>query len=389
MIDSHWSGGIRKILILSSYGGSLVRFRSDLIFELLGRGYDVTACAPDLDAEMRKPLEEQGCQFRRVHFDRTGLSLLRDSVTLVSLWKLFREEKPDLLVAYLIKSVIYGGIAARVAGVPRFTALITGLGFGFGGQGLARRLLTKFLARLYRTGLGGAQRVIFQNPDDRDLFVSLEICTSQQARVVNGSGVKLETFPVTPVPDKPVFLMIARLLVEKGVRDYVEAARRVKASHPEARFLLVGWRDSARASITAKELAEWSAEGTIEYLGRLADVRETISASQVYVLPSYREGTPRTVLECMSMGRAIITTDAPGCRETVIEGVNGHLVPVRDPQALAEAMISFIIDSDKAHRMGVESRRLVEEKYDVRLVNQDMLRFMGLLEESGGRREPN
>lgn len=375
------AGKIKKILVLSSNCESLVRFRSDLVMELLQRGCEVTACIPDFDPVMCGPLEKQGCKFKRIYFDRTGLSPFRDLMTIFLLWRLFRKEKPDLLLAYLIKPVIYGGIAGRVAAVPRFTALIPGLGFGFSGKGFARRLLTRLLINLYRAGLKKAQRVIFQNPDDKEMFVSLGICTGDQAALVNGSGIDTDTFTVTPLPDAPVFLMIARLLVEKGVRDYAEAARQVKALHPDARFQLVGWLDSDRASITAEELEKWSTEGTIEYLGRLDDVRAAISSCRVFVLPSYyREGTPRTILECMSMGRPIITTDAPGCRETVIDGVNGHLVPVRNPDALAKAMISLMENPEKTRRMGVESRRIAEEKYDVRLVNQNMLRFMGLQE---------
>ena len=199
--------------------------------------------------------------------------------------------------------------------------------------------------------------------------------------VVNGSGIDLAEYAVAPVPAAPRFLLIARLLGDKGVREYAEAARRLRRQHPQARFSLVGWIDDSPDAIAQRELDGWVAEGALEFLGRLADVRPAIAAASVYVLPSYHEGTPRTVLEAMAMGRAIITTDAPGCRETVMEGNNGLLIPVRSVPALVEAMERFIAEPGLAERMGRRSRQVAEAKYDVRKVNAVMLREMGISPE--------
>jgi len=199
--------------------------------------------------------------------------------------------------------------------------------------------------------------------------------------VLNGSGVDTSHFAATPLQSsRPAFLLIARLLGDKGIREYVEAARIVKARHSETRFRLVGDLDTNPDSVSSDELYEWQAGGAVEYLGKLNDVRSAIADCSVYVLPSYyREGTPRTVLEAMSMGRAIITTDSPGCRETVVEGKNGFLVATRSVDELVAAMEKLIERPDLIERMGVESRRIAEEKYDVHKVNSVIMREMGLV----------
>jgi len=242
-----------------------------------------------------------------------------------------------------------------------------------------RRLLQAVAIQLYRYALRGNVRVFFQNPDNRRAFIERQILRDEARTVlINGSGVDLDMFRSAPLNLNPSFLMIARLLNEKGVREYAESARRVASRNENASFCLVGWIDGGGDSIDQASLDQWVADGVIQYLGKLDDVRPAISASSVYVLPSYHEGTPRSVLEAMAMGRPIITTDVPGCRETVIDGVNGFLVPPRDPVALAAAMRRFIDDPSLIPRMGSESRRIAEEKYDVHKVNQVILDAMGL-----------
>jgi glycosyltransferase involved in cell wall biosynthesis len=233
------------------------------------------------------------------------------------------------------------------------------------------------LSRLFAHGLARSTSVIFQNPDDRDLFLARRIVEVHQAELVNGSGVDTERFAVAPLPATPSFLLMARLIPEKGVREYIQAARAVRARIPEARFLLAGWIEERTGAISKAEVQTWRDEGVVQYLGALEDVRPAIAQASVYVLPTYyREGVPRSVLEAMSMGRAIITTDAPGCRETVIEGVNGFLVAPGDSKALARRMEELALDSASIARMGMESRRRVEERFGVERVNADMLRIM-------------
>lgn len=339
-------------------------------------------------AAIRSSLEAFGVKVHDIPLARTGTNPLADLKLLWHLRGLCQGVRPDVFFGYTIKPVIYGTIAAWMAGVPRRFALVTGLGYAFTGnrQGIVKRVASG----LYRLALGRTHMVFFQNPDDEGLFRELGIAPAAiPSVVVNGSGVDVGTFPVTQLPGSPpVFLLIGRLLGDKGVREFAAAARQVKALYPEVRFQAVGWVDSNPDAIAQSELDAWVADGALEYLGKLDDVRPAIAASTVYVLPSYREGTPRTVLEAMAMGRPIITTDAPGCRETVIDGDNGFLVPVQSVEALVEAMLKFIKDPALAPRMGRRSRQIAEDKYDVHKVNAVMLRGMGITRagsEGGGQ----
>jgi glycosyltransferase involved in cell wall biosynthesis len=342
-------------------------------------GHKVVCLGPE--AGFERPLQELGASYRQISLHRTGLNPLKDIQTLFSLRKALKEIKPDLVFSYTVKPIVYGSIAAHLAGVKRMYAMITGLGYVFIGQTFKQRLLTQVLAFLYRWGLKYNQVVFFQNPDDLHLFVDKSIVSKRVKPVlVNGSGVNIEKFAFYPPKLSPVtFLFIARLIKDKGILEYVEAARLLKQKYPMAKFQLLGPLDINPAAITQEQLERWSKEGIIEYLGKTNDVRPYIAEASVYVLPSYREGTPRSVLEAMSMGRPIITTDAPGCRETVIDGKNGFLVPVKDVDALKSAMEKFILEPDLISQMGKQSRIIAEEKYDVRKVNRAILQEMGLL----------
>ena len=324
-----------------------------------------------------------GLTVHQVPMLRTGTNPMADLRTAWALWSLMRQIAPRMVLGYTIKPVIYGTLAAWLAGVPQRFALITGLGYAFQGDGQRSRLQA-LVQGLYCLALARAQRVFFQNPDDLALFQQRGILQQHTpVSVVNGSGVDLDSFAVRPLPASALegavrFLFIGRLLGDKGVREYAQAARLLKRSHPQVQCALVGWIDSNPNAINQAELADWMADGSIEFLGRLVDVRPAIEACSVYVLPSYREGTPRTVLEAMAMGRAVITTDAPGCRETVVDGKNGFLVPVRSIDELYLAMIRFINDPSLAGCMGHNGRLMAEEKYDVHKVNAAILKEMGL-----------
>ncbi len=370
-----------KFLLVASLAESLINFRASLIAALQARGLQVHVAAPDLpegDAT-RLWLQARGVVVHSVALRRTGTNPLADLHTLWSLWRLMRRVQPDHVLAYTIKPVIYGSLAARLAGVPQRFALITGLGYAFQqqGQGSALQALVQ---RLYALALAQVQIVFFQNPDDETLFRQRGLVgPGARTCVVNGSGVDVAAFAVTPLPPgPPCFLLIARLLGDKGVREYAQASRRIRAVHPGVRCLLVGWIDTNPDAIAQQELDAWVQEGTLEFWGRLQDVRPAIAACSVYVLPSYREGTPRTVLEAMAMGRAVITTDAPGCRETVVDGDNGFLVPVQSVDALEQAMLQFVHNPALAARMGLRSRQVAETKYDVHKVNAVMLHEMGI-----------
>jgi glycosyltransferase involved in cell wall biosynthesis len=369
-----------KFLLIAGFPDSLLHFRGPLIDALLEASQEIHVAAPNLSATspVRLELEARGVTVHEIPLRRTGTNPLADLQLVLHLVRLMFRTRPDRVLGYTIKPVIYGTLAATFARVPKRFALITGLGYAFQGDG-ERGLLRSLVQRLYAMALRSTHKAFFQNPDDESLFRTLKLLpTCVPSCVVNGSGVDVAAFKVAPLPAGTRFLLIARLLGDKGVREYVEAARRVRDRYPKATFSLVGWIDENPDAIRKDELDAWIKEGVIEYLGRLNDVRPAIAGCSVYVLPSYREGTPRTVLEAMAMGRAIITTDAPGCRETVVDGDNGILVPVKAVDELVEAMLRFIEEPELAARMGQHSRLIAEEKYDVHRVNAVMLREMGI-----------
>ena len=372
-----------KVVLVASYDKSLINFRGALLTAIVQAGHEAIACAPGSDPAVTEPLQKLGVRYEPISLDRTGINPLSDFRTLLQLTLLLQRLHPDITLGYTIKPVIFGSLAAWLARVPNCFSLITGLGFAFVDAPeatLKNRILNRLIRRLYRVALSANRVVFFQNPDDRKLFAQLGLVKSTQAAVVNGSGIDLDHFYQAPIQaDHTVFLLIARLLKDKGIREYIEAARIIKQYYPESVFLLVGPIDSNPAAIPAEEVATWNNSDCIEYLGEVSDVRAVIARSTVYVLPSYREGTPRTVLEAMAMGRPIITTDVPGCRETVIEGYNGFLVSPRDPQALAETMERFITHPELVTQMGNNSRKLAETKFDVHSVNKQMMEIMGLL----------
>lgn len=369
-------------LLVASFPDSLIKFRGPLIEALIQAGCSVHVAVPGLDAgsAIASHLSGLDVTVHDIPLERTGLNPVKDLSALLTLRKLVVQISADYVLGYTIKPVIYGTLAAWLGGVRQRFALITGLGYAFTGEATGlRKVLRALIQKLYRFSLSRNRLVFFQNPDDESLFRQLNLLKPAiPSRVVNGSGVDVAEYAVSPLPEAPAFLLIARLLGDKGVREYAQAAALVKAQYPEAVFQLVGWIDDNPDAIRQQELDEWVASGTVEFLGKLADVRPAIAESSVYVLPSYREGTPRTVLEAMAMGRAVITTDAPGCRETVVNGDNGYLVPVQDVASLVEAMIKLIESPDRIATMGARSRQIAEEKYDVLKVNAVMLKEMGL-----------
>lgn len=378
-----------NFLIIASYPASILKFRGALIQTLYEKGFDIHIASPEFKnfPEEVEQLQNLGYTLHSIPMQRTGTNPLKDAVALSSLYLVMKKIKPSHVLGYTIKPVIYGTLAAWAARIPNRYALITGLGYAF--QQIEetgeRSKLQKLIHGLYKQALSKTTKVFFQNPDDLDLFKKLKLISSTTpTAVVNGSGVDISEYEVVPFPiatdNTPEFrfLLIARLLGDKGVREYAQAAKIVKVKYPRAQFDLVGWIDDNPDSIEQQELDQWVAEGTIKFWGKLADVKPSIAASSVYVLPSYREGTPRTVLEAMAMGRPIITTDAPGCRETVTNEVNGFLVQVKSVDGLVEAMEKFILDPSLIEIMGRASRQIAENKFDVHAVNNFMLEEMGL-----------
>lgn len=376
-----------KFLLIAGFADSVIGFRKALIVELLNKGLEVHVAAPDLleNQAISLKLRNLGVVTHDIPMQRTGTSPIADSKALFALYFLIKDIEPDYVMGYTVKPVIYGTLAAWLARVPKRFALITGLGFAFTDENDDKRSHVRAIVQgLYRIALRRCQMVFFQNPDDEVLFRKLNILSKQNKTcVINGSGVDLFEYSIALLPTTNDeldirFLLIARLLGDKGIREYAQAARIIKAKYPHAQFDLVGWIDDNPDAIEQQELDSWVEDGLFTFWGKLDNVQAAISYSSVYVLPSYREGTPRTVLEAMAMGRPIITTDAPGCRETVVDGYNGYLVPVKAVTELVSAMEKFIVDSELILTMGKASRKLVENKFDVNAVNKSMLEAMGL-----------
>jgi glycosyltransferase involved in cell wall biosynthesis len=369
----------QQVLLVGSYAPSLISFRGPLIAAMVECGHSLIAAAPAIDETTAGALRELGAQPREIPLSNASLNPLELLRSVRAVRALIREERPDVLIAYTIKPVIAAALAGHAEGVETIVALITGAGYAFtGGREIKRTVSRAAASLLYRIALKRTHVIVFQNPDDERLFRELGLVPrGRQTRLVNGSGVDLDYYSPVPIPNRTAFLMIARLLKDKGIREFAQAARRLKAAHPEVPITLAGDLDPSPDSLSRRELEELTDCG-IDYLGHVGDVRPAIAACSVYVLPSYREGTPRSVLEAMAMGRAIITTDAPGCRETVREGEYGVLVQPRDAQSLFDAMMRFVREPALAQTMGTESRRLAEAKYDVHRVNADLLRYAGL-----------
>jgi glycosyltransferase involved in cell wall biosynthesis len=368
-----------RILVIASYTPSLIIFRGDMLRDFIARGHEVTCCSPSPDEGSLLQLKEIGVQHRTFRLQRTGLNPLADLRTARNLRDLMDEIRPDHVISYTIKPVIYGSLAAGARKVPHIHAMITGLGTTFIDKSLRGRLVGTYARFMYRVALKKCQTVFFQNPDDRNTFVTNSLVDPKKVVIINGSGINLDQFTPSQLPaGPPVFLLIARLIKDKGIEEFAAAARSVKTRFPEAIFRVVGFFEDHPRAISPQQMETWASEGHLDFLGFQDDVRPSLKDCTVYCLPSYSEGTPRTVLEAMAMGRPIITTDAPGCRETVIDGDNGFLVPVRDSAGLASAMIKFCEDEKLAERLGQRSLEMARQKYDVRKVNAAITAATGL-----------
>lgn len=363
-----------KFILISPKNRTTYNFRGDLIKEIIARGYDVIVTGPNEDG-LNKILE-LGVRFELIPLNKNGLSIKDDLKYLLAMHRLFKKEKPDATLGYTIKPVIYGAVAAKLAGVKNISSMVTGAGYVFTAKTPKAKVVRKIVSILYRIGFNCAGTVIFQNKDDLNEFTGRKLIKKEKCVLVNGSGVNMQKFEVAPLPGKLTFFMLSRVMFSKGIREYLQAAKDVKAKHPEVRFMLLGAVEDIQDSLKADDLKPYIDEGIIDYFGETEDVASYFRQCSVYVLPSYREGTPRTVLEAMAMGRPIITTDAPGCRETVIDGFTGFLVPVQDSKVLAEKMEWFTANQSETVKMGKASYELCKDKFDVIKVNAEMLKHM-------------
>jgi len=373
-----------KVVLLGTVAAYTINFRGGLIRALLAEGYDVYCCCTDFNLYTKSIVVKMGGTPIEYSLSRAGTNPLADFYTIIKIKRLLNDIKPDAAISFVVKPVIYGSIAARLAGVKHRYAMLEGLGYVFtdlpSGLSFKQKLLRKIQIFLYRLALPCIDRLIFLNHDDPADLLEKNNLKAKSVHVLGGIGLKLEDYPFSPAPVDPVrFLFIGRLLAEKGIFEYVEAARLVKQQHPAAEFVVLGGLDEENPGGLKREaLNQLLSEGIIEYPGHVSNVPDWIAGSSVFVLPSYREGMPRSTQEAMAMGRAVITSDAPGCRETVEQGVNGFIVPRWNAQALADKMIYLIENPTEITRMGNESHRIAVDKFDANKVNQRLMEILEL-----------
>lgn len=354
------------ILMTANAAWNIWNFRRPVVAALMADGHRISALAPT--DETTPALRELGCRFLPLDMSVQGVNPLPDLKLLRSLTRVFRDERPDVVLSYTIKNNIFGAMAARSSGVP-FLPNVTGIGTAF----LSGGLLQAIAERLYRRAFSPLPIIFFQNEDDQGLFIRRGLARPEQARLLPGSGIDLTHYAATDLPSAdaaPTFLMIARLLRQKGVVEFVDAARQVKATTPQARFQLLGAAGSRnRTAISADTIRAWVEEGVVEYLGTTDDVRPHIAAAHCVVLPSYREGAPRTLLEAAAMARPLIATDVPGCRSVLDPDVSGFLCEARSAGSLAATLRRFL-DLPHAAKVGMgrAGRAKMEHAFDEAIV---------------------
>ena len=370
-----------RVLVLSSHTPSLFWFRVDLMQEMQLEGCEVFAAGQMPEADWQERFTSIGVTYRQIKVSRNGLNPLDDVQTYFSIRRLLKKIQPDKIFVFQAKTIAYGCRAAASLGITEVYTLLAGLGSVYLGHGLKNRLVKFVMSTLYKQAFKRSRKVFFQNQDDRNTMVGEGLLSEDQVVMIHGSGVNVEHFTPTEISSKPTFLFIGRLIRDKGVGEYLEACQKIKSLyHDQVRCLLVGPYDSNPSALKPEELQPLVDQGVIEYFGEQTDVRPFISQCSIYVLPSYHEGTPKTVIEAMAMGRAVITTEVPGCRETVVDGQNGYLVEVKNVDAIVEKMVYLIEHPELVEKMGQESREMVCEIFDVRKVNDTILRTMGIRE---------
>lgn len=367
-----------KIIVLSSNTESLFWNRTDMMRDFISAGHKVIAVGEECEEEWNAKFVIYGIEYRQIYVSRNGLNPLSDIRTFFEIKSILNKLKPERVFVYQAKTIVYGCLAAKFLNIHEVYPLIAGLGSIFRGRGLKNELIKTVLKVQYWLAFKCSQRVIFHNHDDLNELVSLGLLSLKKAEIVNGSGVNLDSFIPSSYPETPVFLFIGRLIRDKGVSEYLEACRFIKQKYNDVRCLLIGPFDTNPSALKPEELQSYIDNNVIEYLGEQLDVRPFISMCSTFVLPSYHEGTPKTVLESMAMGRAIITSDAPGCKETVVNGKNGFLVKVRDISALILKMEYMILHPDVNREMGAFSIQIAREKYDTKKVNKAIMKIMKL-----------
>lgn len=376
-----------KVLLIGNQSSTVVIFRRKIITALTEQGYSVHTLTMDDDAGNFNKIKEMGAVPSFYPFSRSGLNPLSDFLNTYQLSKKIKSIEPDAVLCFFPKPVIFGSLAAKVAGVKNIYLLLEGLGFCFTTHAhkdsWKKNILRNIQVFLYKISLPRANKVLFLNNDDYyDLILEKNIKIKSSA-VIGGIGVDVVDYKYSVPPSPPShnihFGMVSRLLVEKGVREFVEAAKIIKSKYPSVRFSIAGSIDDNPGGINQLQVDQWMSEGHVEFLGQISEIKSYLEEISVFVLPSYREGVPRSTQEAMSIGRAVITTDVPGCRETIIDGYNGYMIPPWDVTALVDAMTAFIEYPERIVSMGQASRKIAVEKFDEKDASEKLI---GILTEN-------
>lgn len=367
-----------RIMISASSGVSLINFRGKLIREMVKRGHEVICTSIEPVEEMEEEIAALGAKYLCIPGTRTGTGIWEALKMIYYYILVFRKWKPDLCFLYMSKPVAFGGLAAVLCKVKRITVFVTGLEIVFYTPGIKNRLIRLLLILLFKITHSHSETVFFMNSHDYEKMKGWRLVKEGQGVIVPGSGVDMEHFKQRPVGAKSKVCMTARLLWSKGVREYIQAAAIVKQEYPEVSFLLIGDYDENPESMSREEIQEAVADGKIIYCGFAKDVRPYLEDCSIYVLPSYHEGNGKSIVEAEAVGRAIITTKAPGCSETVIDGYNGFLIPVKDPYTMADRIIMLLEHEEVIDRMAGFSHQLCDEKFDVNKINRVFIQRLKL-----------
>lgn len=373
-----------NIIIIGTVSSYLYSFRKDLITSLIKQGHTVYTFITDNEEKSLDNIRRLGALPIVYKLSRGGLNPITDISNTFSLYKKIKSINPDVVISYSAKPVIFGSLAAKAAKTKKVIGMIEGLGYAFTDQPRGLTYKTKIIKQvqilLYKASLPIIDSLIFLNPDDPKDLLLLNNIKVKDFHILGAIGLNLNEYPRMPLPSNiknKIFLFIGRLLKEKGIYEYIQAAKIVKQSYPDTKFVVLGSIDESNlGALSQDELSMLIADGIIDYPGQVDNVVDWIANSDVFVLPSYREGVPRSTQEAMAIGRAVITTDVPGCRETVINGVNGFIVEKWNPEALAEKMIYFIENPEQIVIMGNESYKIAQENFDANKVNQRLLKMI-------------
>ena len=362
-----------KIAFIAPKTSTFLNFRGQLMKDIISKGYELIAIVPE--DELDEEFEKIGAKKIVLKFDKSSLSVFNSLNYLKGLYKILKKEKPDKVFSYTIKPVIFGTIAAHFAKVKEIYSLVCGLGYVYAVDSLKNKILRLICGTAYRFAFRYNTKVIFQNQDDIDEFVKRRYLKREKCELVNGSGVDLNVFKRNQLPNNNSFIMVSRIIKEKGVREYFEAATIVKEKYPDAKFTYIGAYDKSYEK-DFELLKPYIEKKIVEYIPETNDVPSYIEKHAVFVLPSYyREGIPKTLLEATAMGRPIITTNTPGCKETITDGVNGYFVETKSAKDLAEKMIK-IIENENIQKMGDESFEVCKKKFDIKIINSNMMKIM-------------